>query len=303
MSGGRIHRSGGTYFKRGSWNAWCQRCGAKYKSEDLCEEWDGLKVCHDCWELRHPQDLVQGILDEQAVPWASPELADTFVNNAATQGLTTAPFAAGPDYEIFDTVNTLSVQVSGQPLASVQMTDVLGGANMCAVQNPAGGWEILQFTTAALTAPMQYTLSGLLRAREGTENAMQAVLPAGAPFVFIGQASAATYAWIQTYLGIGTQPFSPCDITATASGQDIVFSWNRRSKAVRIDEDDWDVITVMPMGESEERYEVDVLNFAGTVLRTLAVTAATRIVYPYAMQLADFGAAATAGARPRSGRS
>ena len=33
----------------------CDRCGFEYKLLQLKEEWNGAKVCHDCYEPKHPQ--------------------------------------------------------------------------------------------------------------------------------------------------------------------------------------------------------------------------------------------------------
>ncbi len=59
------------YWKKGSWNVFCQRCQSKCKREQLKQEWTGLWVCdksvHNCWEERHPQDFVIGLPDDQSV--------------------------------------------------------------------------------------------------------------------------------------------------------------------------------------------------------------------------------------------
>lgn len=64
----------------GSWNAICDRCGFKYKSFQLRKEWTGLMVCKNCWEPRHPQDLIKIPKDDQSVPWSRPEQNDVFVD-------------------------------------------------------------------------------------------------------------------------------------------------------------------------------------------------------------------------------
>jgi hypothetical protein len=33
------------YYKHGSWNVICQRCGFKHKAEEVKKEWTGLTVC------------------------------------------------------------------------------------------------------------------------------------------------------------------------------------------------------------------------------------------------------------------
>ena len=60
------------YWKRGEWNAICDRCGFQYKSGDLRREWDGLMVCRSCWEPRHPQDFIKAI-PEKVIPWSRPD--------------------------------------------------------------------------------------------------------------------------------------------------------------------------------------------------------------------------------------
>jgi hypothetical protein len=67
-----------TYVK-GQWKACCDRCGFIRLSSELRKEWTGLRVCHECWEPRHPQDLVRGVPDDQTIPWARPEAEPVFI--------------------------------------------------------------------------------------------------------------------------------------------------------------------------------------------------------------------------------
>jgi len=74
------------YYRHGSWNVICDRCGFKYKAEQLRKEWTGLRTCdgggtNQCWEVRHPQDFVKGRRDKQAPPWTQPEPTDSFTSN------------------------------------------------------------------------------------------------------------------------------------------------------------------------------------------------------------------------------
>lgn len=64
------------YLKRGSHNAICDRCGFKYKAEQIKKEWNGLRVCKECWEPRHPQEFVRGRKDDSSVDWTRSEGAD-----------------------------------------------------------------------------------------------------------------------------------------------------------------------------------------------------------------------------------
>lgn len=76
----------------GEWNALCDQCGMKRKSDQLQERWDGMMVCKPtikvgCWEPRHPQELIRPIPDNYAVPWTRPEPADQFVESSLSDGL------------------------------------------------------------------------------------------------------------------------------------------------------------------------------------------------------------------------
>lgn len=68
------------YYKPGSFNRTCDRCGSKRKAEDTVKEWTGLIVCRDgCADVRNPQDFVRGVVDRQQVPSPRPEAADVFL--------------------------------------------------------------------------------------------------------------------------------------------------------------------------------------------------------------------------------
>lgn len=76
-----------TSWESGKWNALCDVCGFKFKSSDLRKRWDGLMVCDDDWETRHPQDFIRAITDEYPLPWTRPDPGDTFINSCFVWGL------------------------------------------------------------------------------------------------------------------------------------------------------------------------------------------------------------------------
>lgn len=49
-------------------NHWlvCQLCGRDIRVQDARVTWDGLKVCEEDWESRHPQELIKPIVDQPA---------------------------------------------------------------------------------------------------------------------------------------------------------------------------------------------------------------------------------------------
>lgn len=101
------------YLQWGSWNATCAVCGFRYKADQLKKRWDGLIVCEQDWEIRHPQDLIRIPKENQSVPWTRPEPQDTFITGVCTpEGITAiAGYAvagcaiAGLTYEIPSTVS------------------------------------------------------------------------------------------------------------------------------------------------------------------------------------------------------
>jgi hypothetical protein len=56
----------------GEWNVICDRCGFQFKASQLKDEWTGLKVCKECWESRHPQDMLPAPRPETSPPWTRP---------------------------------------------------------------------------------------------------------------------------------------------------------------------------------------------------------------------------------------
>lgn len=68
------------YYKPRDYNAICDVCGFKYKASELRRRWDGVMVCPQDWEPRHPQDFVRGVQDNRQLPFTRPEGEDSFVD-------------------------------------------------------------------------------------------------------------------------------------------------------------------------------------------------------------------------------
>jgi hypothetical protein len=224
-------------------------------------------------------------------------------------GVTLDPLPPGAVSRL-DRATSVRVKLDSGALASVTELALLGGANLAAVRNEDGGWEVLQFLSAVLIAPATYTLTGFLRGLAGTEHAMRAPVAAGARFVLLdgslaridmtedeigiafnwrcGPASrdigSPHYAQVaHTFVGEGLKPLSPAHVRGSRLDGDLNLTWVRRT---RVGGDSWDGIDV-PLGETEERYEIDILD-GSTVKRTLAATSPSA-VYTAADQTADFG--------------
>lgn len=59
--------------KWGTWNAYCDVCAGKFKSDKLKKRWDGFMVCDKDWESRHPQDFLKAVKEtSNLLPWTRP---------------------------------------------------------------------------------------------------------------------------------------------------------------------------------------------------------------------------------------
>ena len=75
----------GNGYKPGEHYGVCQSCGLEVLASKLRRRWDGLLVCPDDWEPRHPQEFVRGTTDKIAATGnVSPEPPDVFVTGICT---------------------------------------------------------------------------------------------------------------------------------------------------------------------------------------------------------------------------
>jgi hypothetical protein len=233
------------------------------------------------------------------------------ITASATVGQTLTPLAPGP-WGRWDRANAIEVTLSSGQLASLSPLQVLAGRNVIAIQTALGEWEVIQFQTATLTAPLTYALTGLLRGQAGTDTTLTQAIPIGSPVVILDDAVTpvaltaaqtrlpanyrsgpanrdigdATYvAATHTFQALGRRPLSPVHLRAKRSTNgDLDLSWIRRT---RVGGDSWESADV-PLSEDSERYEIDILN-ALAVKRTITA-ASPQARYTAADQIADFGA-------------
>jgi hypothetical protein len=60
------------HLQLGNWNALCDSCGRKFKALDLKKRWDGLMVCKEDFELRHPSDFLRVQKEKITVEFSRP---------------------------------------------------------------------------------------------------------------------------------------------------------------------------------------------------------------------------------------
>lgn len=212
---------------------------------------------------------------------------------------------------LVDEAHVLTVTVNpGDELASITHDDLsTGTANVAAIGAP-GRWEVVQYQRAVLVSEGVYRLSGLARGRLGTEH-LRGTHQAGDRFVALDGAgllrdvgNLADLGMERDYIGVtqGARIESGAEVQVTPTWQalrplspvgarqlkqangDISLQWGRRSRYVSNV-----LMGILPLAEAAERYEVDVLDGSGAVVRTLAGTTPT-LTYTSAQQTEDFGA-------------
>lgn len=204
----------------------------------------------------------------------------------------------------WDRVSTLDVVLLGEGmLDNATQADVLAGANAALVGN-----EIIQFTTAEALDEGKYRLSGFLRGRLGTEDAI-AGHAAGERFVLLNGAVASRVVEpeamgrsmdlvaasfgdtvvpeeaISVTPELRTlKPYAPVHIRGERVGDDLTIRWVRRTRQ----NGQWQDYQDVPLNEADERYDVEILDGTDVVRRFR--TSQPSQLYSAADQIADFGA-------------
>jgi hypothetical protein len=229
----------------------------------------------------------------------------TSLLSAATMGIASALEDFTPN--MFDEFNTFTVRLFSGSLSSATELAVLNGANVAVL-----GGEILQFKTATLGLDGNYTISGLLRGRNGSLTSGHG---GGETFVLVSSstleripAATAEIGLSRLYKGVtlGTSYASAdnVDFATTAqalecvspvhlgAGRDasdnLTIIWQRRTRKGG----EWRDNVDASLGEDAEAYEIDVFedDTYAVVLRTITATATTAN-YTAAEQTTDFGSA------------
>lgn len=220
----------------------------------------------------------------------------------AAIGSSSDALASGP-YTVWDTTNTVTIFMSNGTLSSSDRLSVINGANTALL-----GSEILSWQTATDNGDGSYTLSNLLRGRQGTEwavgthaigdrfvvlandgtvrrlhlssNELSVARWYRAPSIGAPVDTGLVYPFTNT--GVGLKPYAPCHIAGSRDGSNnLTITWVRRTRKGGIVRDFKDV----PVSEESEAYEVDVMD-GSTVLRTIEVTSETAS-YTAAQQTSD----------------
>lgn len=236
--------------------------------------------------------------------------------NRGTVGSCVTALPSGRQCAYVDRASTLQVRLpSGGSLASTTWLQLLNGQNAAAVVKSNGQVEVIQWQTATLQPDGSYVLSDLLNGRLGTEHAVDGHGPGelfvlltasqlnrvplqvselGAPRTYAGVRNGQAVANAEQHelsaSGRNLRPYSPCRVRGERNGAgDLTLTWQRRSRI----RGNWRAGQWAPLDEPSERYEIEVLNVAGVVVRTLSSTTPS-VTYPAAQQVADFGSVQSA---------
>jgi len=232
------------------------------------------------------------------------------MDQESTVGTVSNALGPGPE-DFWDWANTITVVLLSGELESRSEAAVLNGYNSAVV-----GDEIVQFQTAVLVDEATYQLSGLLRGRLGTEDAMSKH-KAGERFVLLetegistvvetasdwGVARSYKYGsqiaditdasyFVEQHTSTGriARCWSPCHLKGERDGSgNLTMTWIRRTREYS----DWADYVDVPLGETTEKYEVDILR-GGIVARTIS-TSIPSTLYSVAQQVDDFGSVQSA---------
>lgn len=249
---------------------------------------------------------------------------NTILPLRATVGITRSEMGQSSP-ALIDRGRAVEVKLISGRLESVDHDALLSGANLAVIgDGSSDNWEVFQFETAELIAPLTYLLSGRIRGQAGSDGLMPDVWPAGSNFVLlntvpqqidlspnlrrvmqnyrIGPARRAVgdpsfRQFERAFESNGLRPYAPAhlDVERQADGA-LAISWIRRT---RIDGDGWETLEV-PLGEESEAYHLRIIQEGVTVREetvmapvfsySLAAQAADGIAAPFEIEVAQISA-------------
>lgn len=212
-----------------------------------------------------------------------------------------------------DEENTLivSMEAGEQELSSITQLQMLNNGNPALLLKANGEPEIIQFRDVTFNADNTVTLSGLLRGRRGTD-VFTSGHAAGDIFVLLTQAQIDAFSLplddindpieikavpvgvgfdsvpfdTRVYSGRDMKPYAPVNFSATLEGDSsVTLSWFRRT---RIGGGLEDGLGAVPLSETTELYDVEILDGSGGVLRSYVDITSPTVSYSALDYAADF---------------
>ena len=226
--------------------------------------------------------------------------------NTAIVGVTTSILNMYTGGNFIDEGSSVDIDVgiTGQ-LSSISIDMLNLGYNLCILNN-----EIMQFKEAIQLSPGIYRISSLVRYLRGTDYLKDTNHPIGSTFVLLDLNSITLVednilyrnalidfkavpfytnilsAPINTKAntGLSKKPFKPVHEFANFDSTSTLISWERQARL----DSAWNSFRDVPLIESLEQYEIDIVTTLGVVKRTL-ISNTTSVSYTHAEQIVDFG--------------
>lgn len=212
----------------------------------------------------------------------------------------------------WDTVNSLTIQMSSGTLSGDTDINVLNGANALLVGDlTSGNFEVIQFADCVDNGGGSFTISRLLRGRRGTEWAcathiafetvigitiaggilreQRPLSEIGKQLFYLGVTDGDTVTPPGegfTLSGQDLKPYAPCHIGGFIdANNNVVITWVRRTRL------GWSSLSQdpVPLSEDSELYDVEILSALGAVIRTFTGLTVPTCAYLAAQIATDFG--------------
>ena len=251
----------------------------------------------------------QALWDYTSLYLSSDAVTYKYIGNVNTPGVFGVAITALPaaDSQLIDYENYIDIVLNSGQLASVTLAECLENqyVNLFFI-----GDEMIQAIDIQLVAENTYRLSTLLRGRFGTEHYTvghtggEKVAVAGSEYylplnlstdynnnIYIKAVSnGQLFGDVSTVHNVISEfrtlkPYSPVNVDAVLSSGDVIITWKRRS---RYGDELPTTGAEVPLFETTEEYQVDILNSTDDVVRTLSTTTQTA-TYTAAQQIADGG--------------
>jgi hypothetical protein len=136
----------GDHYRPGDYWVICDECGRTFRKSKTRKRWDGMIVCFNDWEPRHPQEFIRGRADRIAVKDARIETYQARLNDdcTSTTGWTLGSGWTHNTDEFYHSsgVNTLSRALTG-------LTDETVYQLMVTVTRYVSGELTISLTTSA----------------------------------------------------------------------------------------------------------------------------------------------------------
>lgn len=109
----------------GDWHIICDQSGRKVRASQSRLQWNNLFVRDQSFEMRQPQDFVQGVMDDQTVAISRDRQVNVFLGPLETT--TSAAAAAGA--QLIDCTSTVRMQIGD----SMRVMLDTGSLHICAI--------------------------------------------------------------------------------------------------------------------------------------------------------------------------